>query len=297
VSLSEPPSETVVLASGAIEATVLPELGARLHSLRVFDRELLRSPADIGRHSADPFFWGGFVLAPWSNRLAAEPTIVDGRLVELGANFRDGTAIHGQVYLRPWERSSDNEFVVLGGGDAWPWPYEVRQSVLAGHRSLTLELALRNLADERMPAGIGLHPWFRRPLEMAIHAELVYRDNLAATPVPEPVSGAYDLRQLGPMGDDLDATWSDVAERAVRLAWPQEKIAATLSCRTSGSLHVVAASPAGVEAVAVEPATNAPQALRRLLSGQPGGLIWLASGEVLRLTSVIEFQRVDSHGG
>lgn len=297
MSPSGSPLETVVVASSAIELTVLPQRGARLHRLRAFGVDLLRTPDDPVEHERDPFYWGGHVMAPWGNRLAAEPTIVDGRLVELAPNFRDGTAIHGQVYLRPWERTGEGRFMVRGGGDGWPWPYEVRLEVSAGESSLQLRLCVQNLAEERMPAGTGLHPWFLRPLELAIAAERVYRDNLDAPAEPEPVSDAYDLRRLGPMGDDLDATWSGVAEPAVRLRWPAEGITARLSCRTNGELHIVSASPADVEAIAVEPATNAPQALHRLLEGQQGGLAWLAPGEQLELDSFIQFERTDSQGG
>ncbi len=63
-----------------------------------------------------------------------------------------------------------------------------------------IELRVTNLADEPMPAGIGIHPWFMRPLEVAIRAESVFRSNLATAPDPEPVAAEYDLRRLAPDG-------------------------------------------------------------------------------------------------
>jgi aldose 1-epimerase len=297
VSLSGPPLETVVLASSAIELIVLPAFGARLHRLRAFGHDLLRTPEDVEEHRRDPFYWGSYVMAPWGNRLAAGPVEIGRRVVDLTSNFRDGTAIHGQVYLRPWEQRSEREFAVRAGGDGWPWPYEARLLVEIEATTLRLGLSLLNLGDEPMPAGLGLHPWFRRPLELSIAAQRVYPDNLDAPSRPEPVAGEGDLRALGPVRDDLDATWAELGDPPVRLRWPAPGIAAILSATTTGTLHVVAASPAEVDAVAVEPATNAPQGLRRLLKGEPGGLAWLAPAETFRLDTTISFERAPTEGG
>jgi hypothetical protein len=35
-----------------------------------------------------------------------------------------------------------------------------------------------------------------------------------------PVDGPLDRRRLEPMPDDLDATWVDIGEPPIRLAWP-----------------------------------------------------------------------------
>ena len=45
--------------------------------------------------------------------------------------------------------------------------------------------------------------------------------------------------------------------------------AATMRAETP-SLYIVAASPSHLDAVALEPETHAPQAMRRLLKDQPG---------------------------
>jgi galactose mutarotase-like enzyme len=47
---------------------------------------------------------------------------------------------------------------------------------LTGSR-LRLGYRLTNLADGPMPGGIGLHPWFRRPVEIALAAGSVHPDN------------------------------------------------------------------------------------------------------------------------
>ena len=62
------------LGDGPLEAVLLPEAGARLHRLRAFGHDLLRTPSDADDHLREPFFWGGYVMAPWCNRLAAGTT-------------------------------------------------------------------------------------------------------------------------------------------------------------------------------------------------------------------------------
>jgi galactose mutarotase-like enzyme len=50
--------EELTLSDGTIEVVVLPGMGARLHRLRAFGHDLLRTPEDVTEHLRDPFFWG-----------------------------------------------------------------------------------------------------------------------------------------------------------------------------------------------------------------------------------------------
>ena len=284
-----PRIERLVSPGGDVEVEVLPEAGGRLHRLRVRGADLLRTPDDPVDHFRDPFFWGAYPMAPWCNRL--DPGVVDlpdGRVV-LAANFRDRTAMHGEVYRRPWHVVGEGRFAVRGGGDAWPWPYEVSLAVDVADDRVALELALTNLADRPMPGGIGLHPWFRRPVEVAIHASAVYPDNAAAPVVPEPVGGRHDVRRLAPMPPGLDATWSGIGDPAVELAWPDRGLSAAMHV-SSPTVLICAASPTDVDANAVEPQTHAPQGLRRLLLGQPDPMTWIQPGDALHLRIDLEFR-------
>ena len=95
--------ESLTLANETIEAEVLPGLGARLHRLRAFGHDLLRTPPDLTTYAREPFFWGSYPMAPWCNRVSTERTVVGTRVVALTPNFPDGSAIHGQVYRAAWE--------------------------------------------------------------------------------------------------------------------------------------------------------------------------------------------------
>jgi aldose 1-epimerase len=284
-------------SQGAIEVELLPEVGARLHRLRVFGHDLLRTPAEVSAHAREPVFWGSYVMAPWCNRVEAGTRVrVGSRRISVPSNFPDGTAIHGQVFARPWEADGDGSFVISGGGGGWPWTYNVRQQLVLNAGAISLDHALTNRSDEPMPAGLGIHPWFRRPLEVAIHAERVHPANVAPEPWPVPVSGPFDLRELRNMPPELDATWTDLAEPPVELSWPVAGIRATMHV-DAPSRYIVAASPGDVDAVAVEPQTHAPQGLHRLLNGEPGGLVMLSPGESLGLTVTLAFELTEPRWG
>lgn len=284
-------TEQLTLASDAIEAVLLPALGARLHRLRVFGHDLLRTPDDLGAYAREPFFWGSFVMAPWCNRIQAGRTRFDSREIRVDLNFPDGTVIHGQVYGRRWDRQPDGTLRVQAGGDGWPWEYEVTLRIEIDDQTLRLDHTLTNLSAEPMPAGIGIHPWFVCPAEIRIRAAAVYPRNPDSAAEPEPVAGPFDLRQPRPMPDGLDATWTEVGTPPVELAWPNQGVSATMRV-TAESIYIVAASPAALDAIAVEPQTHAPQGLRRLLNHEPGSLTMLKPRGSLRLSVDFEFGRL-----
>jgi aldose 1-epimerase len=278
-----------------VAVELLPEAGARLHRLTAFGVDLLRTPDDPSRHLDDPFFWGAYVMAPWANRVDAEPTVVAGRTVDLPANFFDGTAIHGQVYVRRWSVTGDGMLEIRAGGDGWPWPYRVEQRVAVHDRQLEIRLVLTNDSDAPMPGGLGLHPWFSRPIHAAIRGAAVHPSNVASRPEPEPVAGDLDRRILGPVPDGLDAAWTDLDDPPVTLEWPAAGVRATLHSDAL-TRFIVAASPADLEAVAIEPQTHAPDAIRRLQRGEPGGLALIEPGGRLAMTVLIGFERLAGRG-
>ncbi|MDQ2673570.1 MAG: hypothetical protein M3Y40_02845 [Chloroflexota bacterium] len=282
----------IVLESDDMQVELLPEHGARLHRVRAFGVDLLRTPPDVAVHADDPFFWGAYVMAPWCNRARPEPMTVAGRTIEPASNFPDGSAIHGRVYARPWQPDEDGSLATSGGGDdEWPWAYEVRlRPRLEGSR-LTLMLALTNRSDGPMPAGLGLHPWFVRPVDVTVPAARVYRSNADSPAAPESVEGTrFDLRRGAPLPGDVDATWTDLRERSVRLRWPGAGLEADMRI-DAATPCVAVATPADPDATPVEPQTHGPDGLRRLVNGEPNALALLAPGEELTLGVELEVRR------
>jgi len=284
-----PADGLLVIENESIRVELLPSVGARLHRLRVFGLDLLRTPDDSAEHARDPFRWGAYVMAPWCNRMAAVPTEVDGQTVSVPSNFPDGTAIHGQVYDAPWAVESDQSLSVTGGGEGWPWPYQCSLRISVKDAVLTVDQSLTNLADAPMPGGLGLHPWFRRPIGLRINADAVLASNLDPDGSVETATGPMDLRAMRSVPDDLDATWLAPGDPAVELAWPEVGVTALMRVTSTAGRCIVVASPSSLDAVAIEPQTHAPQGLRRFLRGEPGGLHAIEPGGVLRLTTELTF--------
>lgn len=280
----------VILRSETLEASLLPGIGARIHRLRAFGHDLLRTPDDPATHRDDPFFWGAYLMAPWCNRAPAGRARLAGREVELGANFPDGSAIHGLVGARPWTAQGDAfEIRHEAPADGWPWSFVLRLTAAIRGDTLALDYRLTNLADDPMPAGLGLHPWLRRPVELAIPAEDVYGSNVDSAAEPSPVRGPHDLRSQGQPPSGLDATWTRLAKPAIELAWPTLGVRARLEVLSSRRTLVAVASPADIPAVAVEPQTHGPDPFRRLAAGEADAPALLAPGASLDLGLRLRF--------
>jgi aldose 1-epimerase len=282
------------LSSAEIEVEVLPEAGARLHRVRAFGHDLMRTPEDPAAHFDDPFYAGGYHMLPWTNRIAPGPTRVGSRTGDQKANFKDGTAIHGQHYISPWQVERDGVYTAAGGDDAsgWPWAYGVRVEVAVDEARLRISHSVTNLSADPMPAGAGIHPWFLTPVEVRIPAHEAIASNTEADAPHEPLTAALDFGSFRELPTGLDAAWANVDQPLFSLRWPDHGITADLRA-SAPTLYVVAANPGTVDAVAVEPQTHAPWGMRRLLDGERGGLTVLEPGATLTLQSTLEFSRAE----
>lgn len=285
-------AEPATWSSDELEVTVLANLGCRLHRLRAFGHELLRTPPDPSTHGDDPFFWGAYVMAPWTNRVTAEPMTVAGRRVDLPANFPDGTAIHGQVYAAPWRQTGDGTFAVDHRADhAWPWDYATTMEVALDGPRLRIEYGLRNDSNAPMPGGLGLHAWLRRPVELSLRAAAVHPANgeLAATDVAP--DGRWALDGTAPPAG-ADATWLDLDPPQIELRWPGAGLHAVLRASTSGrAVHAAIANPETPDATAVEPVTHRPWGLDRLARGEATAIDVLEPGTTLTLRLELDVMR------
>ncbi len=283
----------LVIRTEELSATVLPEIGGRIHRLQAFGRDVLRTPEDPAVHAADPFSWGAFPLVPWSNRVPRGRLVFRDRVVNMPPNFPDGSAIHGEAYARPWELMDESELVLRGGIYGFPWPYEARMTYSLDGASLFWRLSVQNIGDSDMPAGLGIHPWFEggKSLQLAVPAQRTYsmeRD----IPVGEPiqVSGALDRRLPGVIPSGTDNLWTGLTDDTLALEWPGSGLRATFgwSARVT---HLVVAAFARFDAVAVEPVTHATDGFTRLAKGLSGGVDVLSPGETLSVQYVLAFEQ------
>lgn len=283
-------AEPYELGSDELTVVVVPDAGARLHSITAFGHLLTRTPADPGTHLLNPFFWGAYHMLPWCNRVDPGPYPVLGRPFTVPANHNDGTALHGLECATEWTLDPRGVLRTSGGGPrrTWPWSYTAAVTYSISGTVLTIGYELVNASDRTMPGGLGFHPWFRVPTSVQVPSEHVFPDNTDTAVRADTARGALDLREPGAVPLGLDASWVRLTEPSVRIHWDDLGLRLTMSA-DDPNVVVAAARPPGLDAVAVEMQTHAPAGIRRLLQAEPYALRAIAAGESMHLQLTLEF--------
>ena len=257
---------TLTLAGGGWEVTLRPEIGGSLVSLTFGGVEVLRTmPED----SASPLDAACFPLAPYCNRIR------EGRFgfacteVALTPNFApERHSIHGLSWQRAWrvESQTANKCVIVDdydGAGPWPWAYRAQQFVRVDQKGCAISLVLTNLGATPMPAGLGLHPYFRRlagaRVGFAADHILLSDPECLPTGVTAPPGHFADFGHgalLPPETiDHCFAFWNGGATI--------EDERGTIAMTASGAPHLHFYAPADGSALCCEPVSHTPDALNR----------------------------------
>jgi aldose 1-epimerase len=243
----------VVLRAGDVRLTVDPRQGGRMASLRIGDRDVLRT------EGWGPINWGCYPMVPFAGRIRDGQYTFRGRDVQLPLNLPPH-AIHGTVFERPWavrSQADDHLVLTIDLGPGWPFRGTVTQSIRLGPGGLDATLVLE--ADEAMPAGLGWHPWFRRYLgdpldgtgtssaevEIVVDAAWMYERGADGLP-----TGALVAPNPPPWDDAFTGLGTSPIVR-----WP-----GTLEIELSSTASVWVVYDEPVEGVCVEPQTAPPDA-------------------------------------
>ena len=256
----------LILHADGLEAGLKPHAGgAFTHFCDLSGAE----PVDLFRRGAagsdDPLDSAGFPLVPFCNRVRDGRFSFGGRDVRLSPNLPGQKhPLHGQGWRGAWH--------VLEAGDAfaqiafehaaadWPWTYHCSMTVMLKDRGLEVVLACRNLSDEVMPCGLGLHPYYPCDAETVLDAGVsaVWTVDQEIMPVEQqPATGRYDLSDRKVCGQDLDNGYEGWSGEAV-LRWPSHGRGLKL---TSEAPRFQLYSPREGGLIAAEPVTNANAAL------------------------------------
>ena len=183
----------VQLKSDRARARLLPAAGGRVSALRLEPQgggdvvDVLHPyPEDF----FDPLRWakgGIYPLLPYSNRIAQARLQVAGTEVALLPHPDAAPhTLHGNAHALPWRvqaHAAASAVLVLdaSASAAWPWHYGCSMRLRLSSCALSVDLSIRNHDDRVMPAGLGLHPYFRhRP-----DARLQYCASAFWPPTPE----------------------------------------------------------------------------------------------------------------
>jgi aldose 1-epimerase len=256
----------LTLRAGGWEATLRPEVGASLASLTLDGTEVLRM---MPESSTSPLDAACFPLVPYCNRIRDGHFTFGGREVTLPANFPpERHSIHGFSWQHPWrvESAAANKCVLVyeyNGAHLWPWFYRAEQRVRLGENGCAVTLVLTNHGDTPMPAGIGLHPYFRRGRSARVRFTadhvLLSDPQLLPTGVTARADRFADFRHGAALpGGTIDhcfAGWKGEVSIEDELG--------TIALTASGAPHLHLYAPAAGSFLCCEPVSHTPDALNR----------------------------------
>ena len=274
-------STVIELRAGKAAATIAPDEGGMLLSLRVAGRELLVQR----RAGTEPVpTFGSFLMAPWVGELSMGQIEFRGQRAQIPPN-KGRHAIHGLVAAGAWEVLDAGPAatrLVRTLGAPWPFGGTVVQEIRLDPEGITLEAEIR-ARDEAMPAALGWHPWFAcadpETVRVGVQAEreLVLDDELLPTGAVRPVAGDTDLRSGPVLGNrQLDSVYVGAGSPAL-LRTPEIEL--RLHFDPAIDTVVVYRSPG---AVCVEPWSAWPDAFRMAGAGHASGAVVLEPAEALR---------------
>jgi len=218
--------DVIEMTAGSAVVHIYPDQGGRLGQIVVDGDELLRGP-----DSGAPLgwgYWGCYPLLPWCNRIPGGRFRFEGRDLEVPISWSDGTAIHGLTADVPWVVSERSDELVVEHVDVVTGPYRVRgsQRFAMTDTHLDLRLEVENLGPDRVPVGLGVHPWFRAGI-VAVPATMCWPgDTPMPTGAPVPVGVDEDLRAPRvPLPMDrcyTGLTGDEAVVPGLRLSWSAE---------------------------------------------------------------------------
>jgi aldose 1-epimerase len=207
-----------------------------------------------------------FPLVPYANRIRGGTFTCDGHTITLQPNMAgDPSPLHGQGWRAAWhvvEAGEDHATLAFRhAAGEWPWDYEATQRIRLDPNGLSLELSCRNLSPERMPCGLGFHPYYPCSDDTVLDTQVASAWTIDAQVLPidnVPAVGRYDLRQRRICGQGLDNGfdgWSGTAT----ITWPGKP--ASLRLSSPDARRFQAYSPAAGGLFVAEPVQNANAAL------------------------------------
>ena len=157
--------EVVHLETANAHATVHPSSGGRIGGLVVNGRQML---VDSGANTLN---WGCYPMVPFAGRLRDARLTFRGDSFEFPANDAPerSHALHGTLFDVAWNvvsSTSTRVEMMCELAAPWPWRGEVRHVVELSDSALICTLSLT--AHEDMPAMLGWHPWFAKPLSTSL---------------------------------------------------------------------------------------------------------------------------------
>lgn len=164
-------SDPVSLSAGDLQAVIAPGLGASILSFTHAGGDILRPATAAAVAGGQVRLTGGYPMLPFANRIADGRFLFAGRWHRLRANAPDlgPHALHGSGWQSAWtvvDRGAAHLSLSLGHRPAaegdWPFAFTAGLDYRLSPDGLAVGMRLVNDSPGMAPAGMGLHPNFRR---------------------------------------------------------------------------------------------------------------------------------------
>jgi len=297
------------LENDTLRLDVTPTLGASIVNLcaRTGDTwtPIMRdtTPELLARGSSS--YLSSFTLAPYSNRIPGGRFAFEGRELHLKPNTREGNAQHGDV------RNREHRALEVGATRAtyefdarrvpdfnYPEPVVLHTTFELVGNAAVQTLTLTNVGSARVPAGVGVHPYFNRHVGGAADVTLqfgaagVYLTDTSLIPQHgmESLPPALDFREGRVLGDlHLDTGFGGYEGRTI-LAYAGTPYRTVIESDAVFTHLILFTAPD--DTLAVEPVTHATNAFNLHEQGVAGtGFTVLAPGESLSGSVTYRFEQ------
>lgn len=156
-----------------ISLKVIPELGASVYSFKIRkeiqDYDIFYPTSQEIINKKNFFSLSSFNLIPYSNRIKSGVLNYNGQKYFLDKNEDNKNAIHGEVFNKKYKILKMNETSIKmnfdssnSGSISWPFPFQTGVSYQLFNKRLKISLYVKNTGREKMPVGLGIHPYLNR---------------------------------------------------------------------------------------------------------------------------------------
>lgn len=280
-------------------AEIAPALGNNCFAFRT--REHVLELIQFAEFSKRPTSYGIPILFPFPNRIR------DGKFSFQGEQYAVNPPRHGFVRDKSWQVDSHGASVEAG---AWltssfeaadypaeilqqfPFPFRLEVTYRLKDARLQIETLVKNTGARDMPAGYGIHPYFRRPSSGTLTVPARQRLELAETlPTGKllDVADRYDLRGAADINElNLDDIYTGVEAdgdgltRCVLIDEENKLKTVVEFSRVEFPYVVVYTPPAPRQAICVEPNTCPTDAFNLQTRGVESNVLTIGAGETVK---------------
>jgi aldose 1-epimerase len=269
---------SILLRDGDITVGLAPDCGGALTRFEVRTHrsvsEVLR-PSVEGSHAIPCSLSSScFPLVPYCGRLREGRFEFENRGYQYPLNaLPERHSSHGDGWSRPWTLSKldrRSATMSLEADASAPFQYYCEQSVSIADNRVSIVLSVRNLSVQRIPVGLGLHPYFAHRDGAIIRARLPTRWRWDQEMMPVNMEANPNSRSFlqGQHVNELDvcAEYANWDGEAI-IEWPARNFRVELKTHPPLA-HVVMWMPRGESFFCFEPMSHATDGLNMQISSQ-----------------------------